>query len=255
MEQSNFFDLSGQHILLTGGSGLLGRPIAALLTELGATITNLDISGSSSLVRTVQCDLSDSYRLREAVADIVATWGPIDTLINNAASRGSAGRFFDAVEDYDPKTWSEVLSVNLDAVFWMSQIVGSGMAQRGSGCIINTASIYGSDLGVDQRIYPSGFPRMNAPASYAASKAGVIGLTRYLAAYWGSSNIRVNAVAPGGIENGQPVAFREAYSDRIPMGRMADASDIVGVYAFLASSASRYMTGQCLYVDGGLSCW
>jgi NAD(P)-dependent dehydrogenase (short-subunit alcohol dehydrogenase family) len=149
-----------------------------------------------------------------------------------------------------------VLAVNLDGVFWMSKTVGTLMAKRGTGSIINTTSIYASDMGVDQRIYPSGTSeRMNAPASYSASKAGVVGLTRYLATYWGAEGIRVNAVAPGGVLAGQPEAFQAAYSSRVPLGRMANPEDLVGAYTFLASPAAAYITGQCLYVDGGLSAW
>ena len=96
---------------------------------------------------------------------------------------------------------------------------------------------------------------MNAPASYAASKAGVVGLTRYLATYWGDVGVRVNAVAPGGIEMDQAASFQAAYAARVPLGRMAAAGDLVGAYVFLASPAAGYITGQCLYVDGGLSAW
>lgn len=252
---SHLFDIRDRHILVTGGRGLLGEAILKTLRELGACVTSLDLFPVPDHTREVTCDLNNVEEIRSAVSKVEDEWGPIDILINNAASRGKSGDFFDSVEEYQPATWNEVMKVNLDAVFWMSQAVGRRMAQRESGCIINSASIYASDLGVDQRIYPHGAERMNAPASYSASKAGVLGVTRYLATYWGHKGIRVNAVAPGGIEDGQPEFFRAAYSNRVPLGRMASLSDIVGVYAFLASPAAEYITGQCIFVDGGLSSW
>lgn len=252
----SLFNLTGLHAVVTGGSGMLGTAIGQALESHGAVVTSLDLGSTSGAPGFVHCDLSDRDDIQRAVELIERDRGPIDILINNAASRGSGGRFFDAVEDYQPETWNEVLAVNLDGVFWMSQAVGTLMAQRGSGCIINTSSIYSSDMGVDQRIYPgTDEPRMNAPASYSASKAGVIGLTKYLATYWGAAGVRVNAVAPGGVEAGQPESFRAAYADRIPLGRMATPGDLVGAYVFLASPSASYITGQCLYVDGGLSSW
>ena len=249
------FDLTDRHVLVTGGLGLLGAAIVDALQCHGASVTVLDRLPALDGVRAVQCDLSSVEDIRAAVSNVEEMWGPVDTLINNAASRGTRGRYFDSVEDYEPETWAEVVDVNLDAVFWMSQAVGSRMAERGSGCIINTASIYASDMGVDQRIYPTGPERMNSPVAYSASKAGVVGITRYLAAYWASVGVRVNAVAPGGIEAGQPESFQQAYANRVPMGRMGRPADVVGAYVFLASAAAGYITGQCLYVDGGLSCW
>ena len=142
------FDLTDRHVLVTGGLGLLGAAIVDALQCHGASVTVLDRLPALDGVRAVQCDLSSVEDIRAAVSNVEEMWGPVDTLINNAASRGTRGRYFDSVEDYEPETWAEVVDVNLDAVFWMSQAVGSRMAERGSGCIINTASIYASDMGV-----------------------------------------------------------------------------------------------------------
>jgi NAD(P)-dependent dehydrogenase (short-subunit alcohol dehydrogenase family) len=253
---TGLFDLTGLHAVVTGGNGLLGRAIVECFEGSGALVTVVDLKASQGAEAFVPCDLSSHEEISRSVAFIESNIGPIDVLVNNAASRGNSGRFFDSVEDYQQQTWDDVLAVNLDAVFWMSRAVGSLMAQRGTGSIINTSSIYASDMGVDQRVYPSGSSeRMNAPASYSASKAGVVGLTRYLATYWGSAGLRVNAIAPGGVLAGQPESFQSAYAARVPLGRMASPSDLVGAYTFLASPASAYITGQCIYVDGGLSAW
>ena len=131
------------------------------------------------------------------------------------------------------------------------------MVKQRSGSIIQTASIYGL-VGADQRIYQGSYyleREINTPAVYTASKAGVIGLTKHLAALWGEHGVRLNALCPGGVESGQNDVFQKKYSARVPMGRMAKEIDIVGPMLFLASDASSYMTGQTLFVDGGLSAW
>ncbi len=143
-------------------------------------------------------------------------------------------------------------------MFLVAQAVGKSMLKRKvAGSIIQTASIYGV-VAPDQRIYEGseymGRP-INSPAVYSASKAGVIGLTKYLASYWGAQGIRVNTLTPGGVESGQNDVFRGRYSARVPLNRMAQADEIADALVFLASDASSYITGQNLIVDGGLSCW
>jgi NAD(P)-dependent dehydrogenase (short-subunit alcohol dehydrogenase family) len=149
------------------------------------------------------------------------------------------------------------MAVNLDGMFLVAREIGQRMARRGGGSIIQTASIYGA-LAPDQRIYEGseylGRP-INTPPVYSASKAGVIGLTRHLAAYWADKGVRVNAITPGGVESGQNDTFQRRYAARVPMGRMARRDEMVGALIFLASDASSYITGQNIMVDGGLSAW
>jgi len=148
--------------------------------------------------------------------------------------------------------------VNLDGMFLVAQAVGKQMvAQEKGGSIIQTASIYGV-MSPDHRIYEGSFylnRQINTPAIYTASKAGVVGLTKYLATYWADKKIRVNTLTPGGVESGQNDEFKRHYSSRIPMNRMADAHEMVGALLYLASDASSYVTGQNIIVDGGLSAW
>lgn len=192
------------------------------------------------------------------VARVESELGPIAILHNNAATKGSdLEKMFASVADYELTTWREIMSVNLDGLFLVSQAVGVGMAERGAGSIIHTSSIYGL-MGPDQRIYEGseylGRP-INSPPVYSASKGGVVGLTRYLATYWASAGVRVNAITPGGISSGQNDEFRTRYSARIPLGRMAEAEEVAAGVLFLASDAASYVTGQDLHVDGGLSAW
>ena len=254
------FNFVNRHILVAGGNGLIGRSVCSAFLEQGAHVTVADLipdgRGARHGVTYVDLDLAQPTTIPQVVDTIVRSRGPIDGLVVLAASRGSRG-FFDTVEDYDLATWAEVLAVNLTGTFALVREVGDLMAQTGSGSITLTSSIYGSAMGVDQRIYPqvSAGSRMNAPAVYSASKGGIDALVKYLATYWGQAGIRVNAVAPGGVVDAQPPDFVRGYSARTPIGRMARPEEIAGTYVFLASEEASYVSGQIIYVDGGLSSW
>jgi len=207
----------------------------------------------------IQCDVSSPDSVARMVETVVSEFGGIDVLLNNAATKSdNLDAFFAPFEEHSLDEWREIMSVNLDGMFLVSQRVGKQTVEQGrGGSIIQTASIYGH-MAPDQRIYAGssylGRP-INTPAVYSASKAGVIGLTKYLASYWASKGIRVNTITPGGVESGQNSIFIEKYSARVPLGRMAIASDMVGAAIYLASDASSYVTGHNLIVDGGFQCW
>lgn len=262
------FDLSGRTAIVTGGGGILGQGFCRVLAEHGARVAVFDVNEATAQKTVdaigaqaiaVACDVAAPASVAAAVARVVREFGGIDILHNNAASKSSdLARFFDPFEDYSLATWREVMSVNIDGMFLMAQAVGKQMvAQRRGGSIIQTASIYGV-VAPDQRIYEGSQylnRAINTPAVYSASKAAVIGLTQYLASYWGAHGIRVNTLTPGGVESGQNDVFSKKYSARVPMGRMAQADEMQSALLFLASDASSYMTGQNLIVDGGLTCW
>ena len=265
------FDLSGKVAVVTGGAGILGKHFVCGLAQQGATVASIDLDGKAldrqrqslhsefgTRAIGVPCDITSLAEITRAVDRIESELGPIDILHNNAATKGkSAEAFFARDEDYAAETWREVMAVNLDAMFFVAQTVGMRMAERKRGSIIQMASIYGI-VGPDQRIYEGAQylgRAINTPAVYAASKAGVIGLTRYLATLWGDANVRVNALVPGGVDSGQNDTFKERYSARVPLGRMAQPEEIVGGLIYLASDASSYVTGQTIVVDGGLSAW
>ena len=149
------------------------------------------------------------------------------------------------------------MAVNLDGLFLVARAVGTRMAARGAGSIVQTASIYGV-RGPDPRLYEGSEYRgqpINTPPVYSASKAGVIGLTKHLATYWADRGVRVNTLTPGGVESGQNETFQARYGARVPLGRMARPDEMVGALLFLASDAASYVTGQNIIVDGGLSAW
>lgn len=265
------FDLAGKTAVVTGACGILGRRFAAGLAEFGAglALVDLDAGAAAALAADVArrhaveaigiaCDVADPEAVRRMAETVEERLGGAQILMNNAATKsGDLDAFFAPVERFDLATWREVMAVNLDGMFLVAQALGSRMAERGAGSIIQTASIYGL-LAPDQRIYEGSEYNgraINTPAVYTASKAGVIGLTRHLATYWAGRGVRVNTLTPGGVSSGQNSEFSRRYAARIPLGRMAEADDMVGAALFLASDASRYVTGQNIVVDGGLSAW
>lgn len=266
------FDLRGKVAVVTGGAGILGQHFCAGLVESGATVAIVDLQEDKALELAqvlaerykgktigIGCDVSDPESVRAMVAQVVAEFGKINILHNNAAGKSDdLEAFFAPFEEYSLDQWRKVMAVNLDGMFLVAQSVGKQMvAQNRGGSIIQTASIYGL-LAPDHRIYEDSFylgRQINTPAVYTASKAAVIGLTKHLSTYWADKRIRVNTLTPGGTESGQNDEFIRRYSARIPMNRMADAHEMVGAVLYLASDASSYVTGQNIIVDGGLNAW
>ena len=267
----SFFDLTGKVAVVTGGVGILGQHFCAGLADFGAkvAVVDMDVGLAEDLAANltaefgvscigVGCDVTSRDSIEAMVMQVEANFGEIDILHNNAATKGrDVAKFFTPLEDFSLDVWNEVMAVNLNGMFLVAQAIGKRMATKGCGSIIQTASIYGL-LGPDQRIYQGSDylgGAINTPPIYSASKAGVIGLTKHLATYWAAKGVRVNALTPGGVESGQNTIFNDLYSNRVPMGRMAKADELVNALVFLASEASSYITGQNIVIDGGLSAW
>ena len=257
------FRLDGRVAVVTGGAGLLGSAYCRALVEVGASVACADreealtdesrrVAGLADLERVqfATVDVSEPASVGRMVGEVIGRFGRLDILINNAAGR-SAG-FFAAFEDYPLDAWNSVVAVNLTGTFLCAQAAGRWMKEHGGGVVLNVASIYGV-VAPDQRVYEG--VEFNTPAVYSATKAGVIGLTRYLAGYWGRDGIRVNCLTPGGVFNDQPPEFVRRYADRSPMGRMADREEMVGAVLYLVSDASSHVTGHNLVVDGGWTAW
>ena len=249
----SLFDLSGKTAFITGGSRGLGAEIAEGLAEAGANLfllarrqqwlepTIATFREKGIACHGTLCDVSDHAQVDNAVAQAVEQYGGIDILVNNAGVTWGA-----PPEEMPLEKWRQVIDVNLTGTWLCSQAVGRRMLERGGGVIINVASIAG--------LVGSVGAEMSIPG-YAASKAGVLGLTRELAAQWGPKGIRVNAIAPGFFPSRMTAKLLERmqqqYEAGVPLGRIGRAGELKGVVVFLASDAASYITGQTLAVDGG----
>lgn len=266
------FSLVGKNAIVTGAIGILGRRFCAGLAEFGANVAVVDLEEAASAEFAsglaerygvqaigVGCDITVPEAVFNMVERVGKAFGEIHVLHNNV---GGKTRDLDALfapfEEYSLAEWRRAMAINIDGVFLVDQAVGRRMVAQGKGgSIVHVASVYGA-MAPDQRIYEGSQylgRSINTPAVYSASKAAVIGLTRHLATYWAREGIRVNCISPGGAESGQNEEFMRRYSDRIPLGRMAQPEEMVNALVFLASDASSYVTGQNILVDGGLSTW
>ena len=268
----DLFDLHGKVAVVTGGLGILGRGFCRGLAEFGANVAVVDLDGeacaefaseleteSGLKMAGVGCDIADDAAVDAMVAQVVSKLGGVHVLHNNAASKSKhLEAFFAPFEDYSLAEWRDIMAVNVDGMFLVAQAAGRQMIEQGThGSIIQTSSIYGI-RGSDKRIYEGSYyldRQISNPAVYSTSKAAVVGLTKYLATYWADRGIRVNTLTPAGVESGQNDTFKARYAARVPLGRMAQADEVVGALIYLASDASSYVTGQNIVVDGGLSAW
>jgi NAD(P)-dependent dehydrogenase (short-subunit alcohol dehydrogenase family) len=266
MSPDDLFDVRPEIVLITGVSGQLGGEYAKAFLRRGARVMGIDVLSSAG-IRSLSkdypglfyfsaADVTDKPSLQRALAEVKQQFGTPTVLINNAAidSPPSApaeenGPF----EGYPEASWDKVMDVNLKGVYLCCQVFGGAMAIEGKGSIINVASIYGV-VSPDQSLYEYRRQRGETffkPVAYAVSKSGILNLTRYLAVYWAKKNVRVNTLTIAGVFNNQEQAFLDSYCRRIPVGHMANPDDFNGAVLFLASPASRYMTGANLIVDGG----
>jgi NAD(P)-dependent dehydrogenase (short-subunit alcohol dehydrogenase family) len=269
---SKKFSLIGRTAIVTGGAGLLGSEFCRTIVDAGGNVVIADIQGKAASklaaelppdrdrAQAIQVDVTSKSSVDELVEAVLSSNGRIDILVNSAAldpkfDPDHVSGVSNAFEDFPLDAWEEALRVNLTGAFLCSQAVAAAMLQQGSGVIINICSTYGL-VGPDQRIYErAGQPVRYKPAYYTVTKAGILGFTRYLAAYFAGKNIRVNALSPGGVLAGHDDEFVKHYSARTVLGRMAQKDELNGALLFLASDASSYMTGANLVVDGGWTAW
>lgn len=259
--------------VITGGFGQLGQKFSVTLAQAGSKVIILDQIDNpkkhdpvfSDLVTekkiiSYQVNITDKLQLLNVFNEIKNEIGIPSILINNAAIDSPPDAPFEEngpFENYPEKSLDDIINVNIKGAFFCCQVFGTAMAKQGKGSIINISSIYGNVSPV-QDIYE--YKRRDGklwfkPAAYGLTKAALINLTQYLATYWAKNNVRVNAVSPAGIFNNQDQEFLIEYLKRIPIGRMADPSDLSGTILFLASEASTYITGINIKIDGGWTAW
>ncbi len=267
------FNLENRVAIITGGAGLLGAHYGQALAEFGAHVVIADIEGAAAIeiARQVSeesgveafayaADVSDPNSVRDMVAATLQKFDRIDILVNNAAldpkfDPDHIGEHTNRFEDFPFDMWQRALDVNLTGMYLCAQAVCAPMLEANRGLIVNVSSTYGI-VGPDQRLYErEGEPVQYKPVTYTVTKAAVLGLTKYLAAYFRNTGIRVNTLTPGGVFAGHDEEFVRRYSDKTILGRMADPDEMSGALLFLVSDASSYMTGANLVVDGGWTAW
>ena len=273
------FDLTNKIVLIVGGRGYLGRDFCQALRSQNASVISADLPLESqaasksafndefSDIDQVDVDVTDKDSVSKMVTLIIEKYGRIDTLIFSVTSKPHD--FYAPFTECSLEGWQSVIHTELDGLFLVAQEVGRSMEKREQGNIILISSIYGV-VGNDQRLYEdSNLAELYADEEeekersqifshsvYPVVKGGVISLTRYLAAYWGNKNIRVNCISPGGVyHEGENETFIKKYSAKVPLGRKAEVREISGAVVYLASDESSYVTGQNIIVDGGYTAW
>jgi len=239
--------LKNKVIIVTGGSGLIGKEIIYDIKKKGGIAINGDIEIETNLDKGIlNMDITDDKSIQIGIDLVMEKFKKIDGWVNNAYPRTKDwGVKF---EDINPESWRKNLDMQLNSYFVCCQKVLKIMDIQKNGVIINIASIYGV-VGNDFSLYEDF--NGTSPAAYSAIKGGLINFTRYLASYFGKKGIRVNCVSPGGVLDNQPNSFINKYSAKVPLGRLADPKDIAPSVSFLLSDEASYITGQNLIVDGG----
>jgi NAD(P)-dependent dehydrogenase (short-subunit alcohol dehydrogenase family) len=247
-------NLAGRVAVVTGALGKLGPVWVNALRSAGAIVVGIDLAGDGETAE--RADVTDRPALDAVLERVRERFGTPEILVNNAGidQPPDAAARTARIEDVALDDFRLTLDVNLAGTFNATQVFGAAMAEAGRGSIVNIGSLYAS-IAPDPAFYDhlDVDPPFLKPAAYGASKAGVISLTRYFARLWGPQHVRVNALSPGGVAAGQDPEFLRKYVARVPLRRMAEPEDLVGPLLFLASDASRYLTGHELRVDGGFT--
>ena len=256
------FDLSGRTALVVGGAGVIGRTVAAALATLGAQVTIADLATADSAAcaaalppvaggshRGLDVDCASVSSMQEFCGSFADEQLDIFVHCVGLTSHVALPGYAAPWEEQSTEAWQQSMAVNLDSAFVLSQGLREALLRSPHGSMIFVSSIYGS-VAPQWSLYDG--TGMGNPIAYGVAKAGMNQLVRYLATLY-APTVRVNGLAPGGLQRHQAEAFQTRYCDRTPLGRMATPDDLIGPVQFLASDAAQYVTGQILTVDGGFS--
>ena len=249
----SWFGLSGTTAVVTGADGLLGRACAKALADCGASVIGVDLKFEKKSESQVVLDVTSPQAITSFFSGLsqlapgTKRWVFVNCAYPRTENWGKLG-----FENVTFEDWDANVRMHLGSAFQLTKESVLFMKKNGGGSLLNFGSIYGQ-RGPDLSIYEG--TSIQNPVPYAAIKAGITGLTRYVATAFGDKAIRANVICPGGIENGQPGTFVQAYEDRTPLGRMGTPEDIAGLVAFLAGPSAEYITGQTISVDGGWTAW
>lgn len=240
------FSVKDKIIVVTGGNGLLGKKMVQSLRAGNGVCISADIDFSDDSEYNCVIDITSETAVKEAIKSILAKYGRIDGWVNNAYPRTSD--WGNKMENVAYSSWQKNIDMHLNGYFLCCREILEAMKIQQSGSVINMSSIYGM-VGPDFSVYEG--TSMTMPVAYSAIKGGIINLSRYLAAYYGPHQVRVNCISPGGIFDNQPEDFVNRYSAKVPLRRLGSPEDIVSGVHFLLSAESSYITGHNLVIDGG----
>lgn len=273
------FNLNNKVILVIGGRGYLGNDFCHHLNKQKATVISADLKTNSQAFKKsninkikdnilqLNVNVRNEKSITRVIEKVVNKYGKIDVLIYSVTTKPLD--FYSPYTECSLKGWRDVIATELDGLFLVTQKVGKLMEKQKKGNIILLSSIYGI-VGNDQRIYKNSnldsiylekkarnkTKDIYSHAAYPTVKGGIISLTKYLAAYWGNKNIRVNCISPGGMEhNSENNDFKKNYSDKVPLGRKGKLNEISPAVVFLSSDESSYLSGHNLIIDGGYTAW
>ncbi|MDQ3110638.1 MAG: SDR family oxidoreductase [Bacteroidota bacterium] len=257
------FDLTGKVIIITGGCGLIGRAFAEACAQFGAHIVLADIAAAvpsekaSELEKRhnrpmlgINVDVANKDSVIALKEAAIAKFGRIDGLINGHQNKTNS--FFQKFEEYTEENWDAVVETNLKGTFLTCQVIGTYLAERGEGSIINIPSTY-SVVAPNQNLYKG--TSLGCPAAYSASKGGVEALSQYLATYWAAKGVRVNQITPHGVWNNHEEQFEKNFANFSPLQRMSYNHEVANAAVFLLSDSASYVTGHNMLVEGGWTAW
>tara|TARA_B100000963_G_C22611573_1_gene665141 strand:+ start:1500 stop:2234 length:735 start_codon:yes stop_codon:yes gene_type:complete len=241
-------NLENKVIIVTGGSGLIGKEIIKSIINCGGIPINLDTDKNSSLCETIKTDICSDTEVSIAIKKIKIKYEKIDGLVNSAYPRTNDWGL--NIEKVNKESFIDNLNMQLSSIFSICKMTFDIMKKSRSGSIVNISSIYGS-IGFDRNLYKN--TTITLPVAYSAVKGGMDSMNRYFASYYGKYNIRSNCISPGGIYNNHESKFVKNYNKKVPLRRMGKPEDIAPAVVFLLSDDSSYLTGQNIKIDGGLT--
>jgi NAD(P)-dependent dehydrogenase (short-subunit alcohol dehydrogenase family) len=257
------FDLSGKVIVISGACGLIGKAFCEAVAQYGGHVIAADIEKAEpkkfaeelSKRNNVKCvgfevNVASKKSVNQLKDLAVKEFGRIDGLVNGHQNKSHL--VFEPFENVSEENWDTVVEVNLKGTFLLCQVIGSYMAEKGSGSIVNIPSTY-SVVAPNQNLYKG--TNMGCPAAYSASKGGIDALSQYLASYWAAKGVRVNMITPHGVWNNHEDQFEKNFANFSPMQRMSYNHEVAPALIYLLSDASSYVTGNNMLVEGGWTVW
>jgi NAD(P)-dependent dehydrogenase (short-subunit alcohol dehydrogenase family) len=257
------FDLTGKVIVITGACGLIGRAFAEACAQFGAHVVLADIAAVAPEEKAIELekrhdrpmlgvnvDVADKNSVIALKDAVLKKFGTIDGLINGHQNKTNS--FFQKFEEYTEENWDAVVETNLKGTFLTCQVIGTYLAERGEGSIINIPSTY-SVVAPNQNLYKG--TSLGCPAAYSASKGGVEALSQYLSTYWAAKGVRVNQITPHGVWNNHEEQFEKNFANFSPLQRMSYNHEVANAAVFLLSDSASYVTGHNMLVEGGWTAW